>query len=82
MQDPPGRRKKIIAGAGELIVLPKGIPHSFNLVTATEKALLLITPAGFETVLKEFGRPALALDLPPIPDYLLKELRQQLDKII
>jgi hypothetical protein len=27
----------------------------------------LITPAGFETFFKEFGRPALTLDLPPVP---------------
>jgi quercetin dioxygenase-like cupin family protein len=62
------------AGAGELVVLPKGIPHSFNLVSDTAKALLLITPAGFETVFKEFGIPATTLDLPPIPGDLPKEL--------
>jgi quercetin dioxygenase-like cupin family protein len=72
--------KKITAGAGELIVLPKNVPHSFNLVTDTAKALLLITPAGFETVFKEFGRPAVTLDLPPVPDHLPKELYQQMDK--
>lgn len=70
--------KKFTAGAGELIVLPKEIPHSFNLVTDTAKALLLITPAGFETLFKEFGRPAQTLDLPPIPDNLPKELFQQI----
>jgi len=62
--------KKITAGAGELVVLPKNVPHSFNLVTDTAKALLLITPAGLETIFKEFGRPAQTLDLPPIPDIL------------
>ena len=66
--------KKFTAGAGELIVLPKGIPHSFELVTDTAKALLLITPAGFETVFKEFGKPAQTLDLPPVPANLPKEL--------
>src|ERR1700716_3391411 len=40
--------KKFRAGPGELIVLPKGVAHSFNLVSDTAKALLLITPAGFE----------------------------------
>ena len=44
--------KKFTAGAGELIVLPKGVPHSFSLVTETAKALLLISPAGFETIFK------------------------------
>ena len=70
--------KKITAGAGELIVLPKMIPHSFNLVTDTAKALLLITPAGIEIIFKEFGIPAKTLDLPPIPGKLPKELFQKL----
>jgi quercetin dioxygenase-like cupin family protein len=70
--------KKVRAGAGELIVLPKGVFHSFDLVSDTAKALLLITPAGFETVFKEFGSPAKTLGLPPIPDHLPKELFQQI----
>jgi quercetin dioxygenase-like cupin family protein len=70
--------QKIRAGAGELIVLPIGVPHCFNLVTDTAKALLLITPAGFETIFKEFGTPAKTLELPPIPDHLPKELYQQI----
>ena len=70
--------KKFTAGAGELIVLTKTVPHSFNLVSETAKALLLITPAGFETLFKEFGIPAQTLDLPPIPEHLPKELFQQI----
>jgi len=59
--------KKIIAGPGDFILLPKNIPHHFNLITDTAKALLHISPAGFETFFQEFGRPAQTLDLPPIP---------------
>ena len=72
--------KKITANAGELIVLPKGVPHSFNLVTDTAKALLLITPAGFETIFKEIGTPAQTLDLPPVPGQLTKELFQKIHR--
>ena len=72
--------KKLTAGAGELVVLPKMIPHSFNLVTDTAKALLLITPAGLEILFKEFGVPAQTLDLPPIPGKLPKELFQRLHR--
>jgi quercetin dioxygenase-like cupin family protein len=72
--------KKFTAGAGELIVLPKGIPHSFNLVTDTAKALLLITPAGFEIIFKEFSVPALTLELPVAPDKLPKELFQKIHR--
>jgi quercetin dioxygenase-like cupin family protein len=59
--------KKCRASAGELVVLPKNVPHHFNLVSETAKALLLITPAGFEVFFQEFGRPAQSLDLPPVP---------------
>lgn len=55
------------AGAGEFVVLPKNVPHHFNLISETAKALLLITPAGFEVFFKEFGVPAQTLDLPPVP---------------
>jgi len=70
--------KKNRCSAGELIVLPKEVPHSFNLVSDTAKALLLITPAGFEILFKEFGIPAQTLDLPPVPENLPKELFQQI----
>ncbi|MBK5271410.1 MAG: cupin domain-containing protein [Bacteroidia bacterium] len=70
--------KKFIAGVGEFVVLPKDVPHSFNLVTETAKALLLITPAGFETMFKELGTPAQTLDLPPVPDHVPRELFQQI----
>ena len=59
--------KKVKAGAGEFIVLPRNVPHHFDLITETAKALMLITPAGFEVFFKEFGKPAQTLDLPPIP---------------
>ena len=59
--------KKVKASAGEFIVLPRNIPHHFDLITETAKALMLITPAGFEIFFKEFGRPAETLDLPPVP---------------
>ena len=55
------------ASAGEFIMLPRNIPHHFDLITETAKALMLITPAGFEIFFKEFGRPAETLDLPPVP---------------
>ena len=58
---------KVKVCPGEFIMLPKHVPHHFDLITETAKALLLITPAGFEVFFKEFGQPAKTLDLPPIP---------------
>ncbi len=73
--------KKFSASAGEFVVLPKGVPHEFKLVTDTAKALLLITPAGFEVVFREFGRTAQTLDLPPIPNgNPRKEMFEQMNK--
>jgi quercetin dioxygenase-like cupin family protein len=60
--------KKFIAGAGEVVYSPKNVPHHFNIISKTAKALLLISPAGIETFFKEFGVPAQTLDLPPIPE--------------
>jgi quercetin dioxygenase-like cupin family protein len=59
--------KKVKTSAGEYIMLPRNIPHHFDLITETAKALMLITPAGFEIFFKEFGQPAKTLDLPPVP---------------
>lgn len=60
--------RKFIAQAGDVAFAPKEVPHHFSLVTETAKALLLITPPGFETFFKEFGTPAKSLELPPIPE--------------
>jgi quercetin dioxygenase-like cupin family protein len=70
--------RRITAGPGELVVLPKLVPHSFDLVTDSAKALLLITPAGFETVFREFGRPALTLDLPVLSGEPPREMFEQI----
>jgi quercetin dioxygenase-like cupin family protein len=73
--------KKFKAVAGEFIVLPKNVPHHFNLISETAKALLLITPAGFEVFFREFGRPAQTLDLPPVPSANpRKELFEEMHK--
>jgi quercetin dioxygenase-like cupin family protein len=60
--------KKFTAREGELAFAPKGVPHSFSLVSETAKALLLITPPGIETFFKEFSMPAQSLELPSIPE--------------
>jgi quercetin dioxygenase-like cupin family protein len=57
---------RFMAKAGDLVHVPKMVPHQFTLVTDTAKALLLINPCGAETFFQEFGTPALSLDLPPV----------------
>jgi quercetin dioxygenase-like cupin family protein len=58
---------KVKVSAGEFIMLPKNVPHHFDLITETAKALMFITPPGFEVFFEEFGQQAKTLDLPPIP---------------
>ena len=60
--------KKFKAGPGDVVFLPRNVPHYFDIVSKTAKALLLITPAGIETFFQDFSVPALTLDLPPLPD--------------
>jgi quercetin dioxygenase-like cupin family protein len=54
------------AKAGDMVYLPKHIPHSFNPITDTVTLLLLITPGGFEEMFRQCSRPATALELPPV----------------
>ena len=56
------------AGPGDLVYLPRGIEHSFELETPTVKALFLITPAGLEEAFKQLGEPAQGFTLPPPPE--------------
>src|SRR5688572_28367000 len=59
--------KKFPAGVGEFIFVPRNVPHHFNIVSKTAKALLLISPAGLEVFFKEFSTPSQTLELPPVP---------------
>ncbi|HMK27392.1 MAG TPA: quercetin 2,3-dioxygenase [Chitinophagaceae bacterium] len=73
--------KKFKASAGDFVVLPKNVPHHFDLISETAKALLLITPAGFEVFFREFGRPAQTLELPPVPtENPRKEMFEEMHK--
>lgn len=53
-------QEKCVATAGEVVSLPGNAAHCFSLVTKTARALLLITPAGFESFFKGFCIPELA----------------------
>lgn len=58
-------RQIIEAKPGDLVYLPRGIEHSFELKTPTAKALFLIAPAGLEEAFKQLSEPARDLTLPP-----------------
>lgn len=65
-----GDDARVSAGPGELLFLPRGIPHGLHAQTDEVHGLLLITPAGFEQFFATIGRPASGSELPEptVPD--------------
>ncbi|WP_046865372.1 cupin domain-containing protein [Microvirga massiliensis] len=51
------------ARAGETLLAPKGIPHTYR-VESSEARMLTITRGGFESFVRAFGRPAEREGLP------------------
>ncbi|MBW3629231.1 MAG: quercetin 2,3-dioxygenase [Gemmatimonadetes bacterium] len=53
------------AGPGTLVYVPRGVPHMFrNVSDAPARALVWVTPGGFERFFLEVGRPASATGSP------------------
>jgi quercetin dioxygenase-like cupin family protein len=57
--------------AGGAIFLPRGVPHSFKIRSERARALILLSPAGFENWFREFSEPAKAMVVPEahVPSY-------------
>ena len=55
-------------GAGEMVWLPRDVPHTFRVDSATAHLLELVTPAGFEQFHVDASDPAPTDDLPPSPE--------------
>jgi quercetin dioxygenase-like cupin family protein len=54
--------------AGSFILLPRGVPHRYELASEEARLLNLCVPAGFEQFYKALSVPAATLTLPPAPD--------------
>lgn len=54
--------------AGSFVVLPRDVPHTYELVSDHVRLLNLCVPAGFEAFYRELSEPALSLTLPPAPE--------------
>ena len=58
--------KDTVAHAGQIVLAPKGIPHSFRVESLTGARCLTITTGGdFENMVREMGVPAPSADMPP-----------------
>ena len=59
---------KIATKPGAFVQMPRNTPHAFKNEGTTEaRMLILVAPAGFEDFIKEFGSPAVSLDVTPPP---------------
>jgi quercetin dioxygenase-like cupin family protein len=54
--------------AGAFIVLPRDVPHRYELATEEARLLNLCVPAGFEGFYRALSEPAAELELPPRPE--------------
>jgi quercetin dioxygenase-like cupin family protein len=57
----------IEAPAGAFVYGPRGIPHTFEVVSDEAQFVVVTEPAGFEAFVRAVGEPAQALTLPPPP---------------
>lgn len=58
--------RDILAGPGDTVLAPKGIPHGFRVESPAGARCLTVTCGrDFESLLREMGRPAQGKGLPP-----------------
>jgi quercetin dioxygenase-like cupin family protein len=70
------------ARAGSVFYIPKGTLHAWrNATTEPARALLVITPAGFEGVIEEVGVVGRLTSPPPPPPPLRAEDLQRLEEL-
>jgi quercetin dioxygenase-like cupin family protein len=63
----------IKAHPGSFLFGPKDVPHAFRVDSGPARLLFVLSPAGFEGLIREMGEPARSLSIPPQPEELLEE---------
>src|SRR5919112_1121064 len=58
----------IKARPGSFLFGPKDVPHAFTVVSGPARLLFILSPAGFEDLVREMGEPARELTIPPQPE--------------
>src|SRR3712207_3315771 len=58
----------IKARPGSFLLGPKEVPHAFAVDSGPARLLFVLSPAGFEDLVREMGEPARELTLPPQPE--------------
>ncbi len=58
----------IKAAPGSFLFGPKDVPHAFTVDSGPARLLFVLSPAGFEGLIREMGEPARSLSIPPQPE--------------
>src|SRR5919107_4379031 len=56
------------AQPGSFLFGPKDVPHAFTVDSGPARLLFILSPAGFEDLIREMGEPARELTIPPQPE--------------
>ena len=57
--------EQLIAGPGQSVLAPRELPHAYRVESEEARWLVITTPAGFESFVREVADPAPAEELPP-----------------
>jgi len=60
---------EFVAGPGTLVWAPREVPHAFRVQSPTARALVIVTPGGFEQMFVDGGVPASDTSEPPTQVY-------------
>ena len=60
--------QKVKAHPGSFLFGPRGVPHAFTVDSGPARLLFVLSPAGFEDLVREMGEPARELSIPPQPE--------------
>jgi quercetin dioxygenase-like cupin family protein len=60
---------EFVAGPGAWVWGPRGVPHAFKVVSETARALVVVTPGGFERMFEVGGLPVTDSTDPPAQEY-------------
>jgi hypothetical protein len=65
------------AHPGSFLFGPKDVPHAFTVDSGPARLLFVLSPAGFEDLIREMGEPARELIIPPQPEEPPGEVEMQ-----
>jgi mannose-6-phosphate isomerase-like protein (cupin superfamily) len=61
--------EEFVGGPGTLVWVPRGVPHAFTVQSPSARALVIVSPGGFEQMFVEGGVPAGDMTEPPAQRY-------------